>query len=84
MKENYIYMDCSIRMSTNAMSNLMYAIIMTQSEITSTWGCGIYQFSRKQNSYNQVDFRIHLDPNKIEQFQELAGIKLKTPPKMTL
>ena len=52
LKEEYVYKDCKIRMSKNAMSDLLYAIIMTHSEISCTYGIGIYDYSRSQNSYN--------------------------------
>lgn len=83
-KENYIYMDCNIEMSQKAMSNLLYAVIMTHSTISSTFGIGIYEYTRKQNSYNTVNIKVHIHPTKINEFEELSEVKLKSPIKLNI
>lgn len=82
-KEEYIYKDCKIRMSERVMANVMYAVIMTHSNITSTCGIGIYEYNRGQNSYNMVDIRIHIHPEHIPLFENLSGVKLTEPPVFT-
>ena len=83
-KTDYIYMDCSIKMNQKAMANLLYAVIMTRSDIPTTFGVGIYEYTQKQNSYNRVDVKIHIHPTKIDEFEELSGVKLKTPIQLQL
>lgn len=83
-KTDYIYMDCDIKMSQKSMANLLYAVIMTHSDIPTTFGVGIYEYTQKQNSYNRVDVKIHIHPSKIEEFEQLSGIKLKTPIQLQL
>lgn len=78
-KKDYIYMDCSIKMSQKAMANLLYAVIITHSDIPTTYGVGIYEYTRSQNSYNMVDVKIHIHPSKINEFEELSGVKLEKP-----
>ena len=78
-KKDYIYMDCSIKMSQKAMANLLYAVIITQSDIPTSYGVGIYKCTRSQNSYNMVDVKIHIHPSKIDEFEELSGVKLEKP-----
>lgn len=71
-------------MSQKALSTLMYAIIMTKSKVTSTFGIGIYQFNRSQNAYNHVDVMIEIDEQKVIEFEEMTGLDLKEQGKMTL
>lgn len=79
---NFVYRDCKIKMSEKSMSNLLYAVIMTHSKIQDTYGVGIYDYNRKQNTYNTVDIKIHIHPNNIEEFEQLSGFKLKEPIKI--
>lgn len=83
-EEEYIYRDCNIRMSQKAMSNLLYAVIMTRAAIPTTYGIGIYEYRRDQNSYNTVDIKIHIHPTKIDEFEEIAGVKLERPISITV
>jgi hypothetical protein len=78
-KEEYEYMDCSINLSTKKMADVLYAAIMTQSAITNSYGVGIYEYDRSQNSRNGCDLKIHIHPTMIDNFQELSGIKLRQP-----
>lgn len=79
MRENYVYRDCKIRMSQKVMANLLYAAIMTKAGLPTSYGCGIYEYRRDQNSYNCVDIKVHIHPDQISKFEELSGVKLKTP-----
>lgn len=78
-KDEYVYMDCSITLSTKKLSNVLYAAIMTQSAITNSYGVGIYEYDRSQNSYNGCDLKIHIHPTMIDKFEELSHIKLRNP-----
>lgn len=78
-KEEYVYMDCNIRMSTRALADLLYAAIITKSGLPSSFGVGIYGFKRDQNCYNHVDVKVHIHPSKIEEFQFQANTKLYKP-----
>lgn len=83
-KEEFVYMDCSIRMSTRVMADLLYATIMTGAAIPTTWGIGIYDNSRNSNSYNRVDVKIHIHPTMIDKFEHLSDVKLKKPISVTI
>ena len=78
-KTGYVYMDAGIKMSQKAMANLLYAVIMTHASIPTTFGIGIYGYTRSQNSYNLVDIKIHIHPSFIPLFEELSGVKLESP-----
>lgn len=78
-KQEYVYKDCSIKMSQKAMANLLYAVIMTHAAIPTTYGVGIYEYARNQNSYNLASVKIHIHPDEISTFEELSQIKLKNP-----
>lgn len=78
-KDEFVYKDCKVSISDKKMSGLLYAVIMTQSAIANTWGCGIYEYNRKQNSGNMVDVKIHIHPTQIELFETLSGIVLNNP-----
>jgi hypothetical protein len=74
-----VYKDCNIRLSTKAMSDLMYAIIMTHATMVTSYGVGIYSYTRKQNSYNGCDVKILIEEGYIPLFEQLSGVKLKNP-----
>lgn len=78
-KNEYEYKDCSINLSTKKMADVLYAAIMTQSAITNSYGVGIYEYERSQNSYNGCDLKIHIHPSMIDKFEELSHIKLRNP-----
>lgn len=73
------YMDCMVRMSNKSMADFMYAVIMTNSSIVSTFGIGIYRYTRAQNRYNRVQVRVYITPVMIESFESISGIKLSEP-----
>jgi len=78
-KDEFVYKDCKVSISDKKLSGLLYAVIMTQSAITTTWGCGIYEYNRKQNSGNMVDVKIHIHPSQIQLFETLSGVVLNNP-----
>jgi hypothetical protein len=63
-------------MSQRAMADVLYAAIMTDARIISTFTLG-KEYTRKQNAYNNAWFRIHIEDTKIPLFEELSGIELK-------
>lgn len=83
-KEEYIYMDCSIRMSNRAMADLLYAVIMTDSSVVTSYGIGIGDYDRKQNAYNRVDIKIHIHPSLIEEFNNISKTILTKPIRVTI
>lgn len=82
--DGYVYMDCKIRMSTKAMANLMYASIITRSGLPTSYGVGIYDYTRNQNSFNMVDVKVHIHPDNIKLFEEEANVKLVKPLSVTI
>jgi hypothetical protein len=69
-------------MSKQAMSDITYAMIMTQSQLHSSYGIGIYQYTRSQNAYNRIEIIVFIHPDIITQFEEIAKVELKDPPKV--
>ena len=55
---------------------------MTKAKLTSSFGIGIYEYNRKQNSRSSVELMIHIDPKEIKNFEELSGTKLSNPIKI--
>lgn len=78
-QEEYIYMDCKIRMSKKGLSDLLYAAIITKSGLPCFFGVGIYQYSRSQNGFNMVDVKVHIHPDAVQEFENTAGVKLFKP-----
>lgn len=75
--------QCKIRMSKNKMADLLYAVIMCDAKITSTFSLG-KGFSRSQNAYNNADLMIKLDETHIKKFEDMAGIRLELPQKVNI
>lgn len=83
-EEEFVYMDCKIRMSTRAMANLLYASLITRSPLVNSYGVGIYEYERKSNSFNMVDIKVHIHPDNIERFEQEATVKLVKPISITV
>jgi hypothetical protein len=77
-----VYRDMSLRMGKDKMADFTYALLMTGAELTSSWCMG-YDFSRKQNAFNEAAVRIHIREVAIPVFEEITGIKLEVPPKIS-
>lgn len=75
--EEYEYRIAKTKMSKNKLADLMYAAIMTRSGLPNSFGIGIYNLTRSQNTYNLVDVNVHIHPSKIEQFEEISGVSLR-------
>jgi hypothetical protein len=78
-----VYKELSFRMSSKKMADIMYAILMTQAELTSSIHFGA-EYTRKQNAYNEAHLHIHIREIAIPEFEELTGIKLKNPPRVQI
>lgn len=78
-KEEYIYRDCTIRLSNRAMADLLYAAIITRTGLPNSYGVGIYEYDRKQNSYNTAQVKVHIHPSRILEFEGIAGVTLEEP-----
>lgn len=74
-----VYRDLSFRMSNTKMADVMYALLMTQAELTSSIHFG-ESYTRKQNSYNVAHTRIQIREIAIPVFEEITGLKLEIPP----
>jgi len=70
-------------MSKNNLYNLLYTLIMMKGTITSTMTIGCQQYTKRQNAYNSAFFIIGLPEGKKVQFEEMTGLKLTLPPKVT-
>lgn len=60
------------------MANVLYAVIMCQAKIVSTFTLS-KEYSRKQNTRNGAWVKVHLEDRMIPKFEELSGIKLEQP-----
>lgn len=74
-----VFRQFKIGMGKGKMADVLYAVIMCSAKITSTFGIGIYQYSRLQNCYNTVDIMIEIDESKISKFESLASLRLEEP-----
>ena len=78
MEEEMVYRFTKISVSDKKMSNLLYAIFMTNAKLHSYHHLGLEKYTRKQNSGNMVSVVILIDEDKITKFEELAGVTLQT------
>lgn len=83
-ESDFVYMDCHIRMSKEKLSSVLYAMIMCFAKITNSYGVGIYEYSRQQNSFNGVDLKIFIHPDEISNFQRMSGAMLTKPISITI
>lgn len=67
-----------MRISDKNMSKTMYALLMTNAKLKSSFHLGLNQYSRRQNSGNSVDILIEIADDKVTVFERLSGINLKT------
>lgn len=81
---NFVTKQGKSKITVNAMQSLMYAIVMCRVKDFSTYGIGIYDYTRHQNSGNYFDFIMSIDIDMIKEFEELSGVKLNDPLKITL
>jgi hypothetical protein len=81
MRQN-VYKDASFRMSKDRMADVMYAVIMTDARLVSTFTLG-KEYSRKQNTYNNAWIKVHIEDTKIPLFEQLSGIKLEEPERIS-
>ena len=81
---NFVTKQGKSKITVNAMQSLMYAIVMCRVKDFSTHGIGIYDYTRHQNSGNYFDFIMSIDIDMIKEFEELSGVKLNDPLKITL
>jgi len=75
---NLVYRFTKISISDKKMSNLLYAIFMTNSKLHSHQHLGLEKYTRKQNSGHIVNVVIGIKEDKIIEFEELSGVKLIT------
>jgi tRNA A37 threonylcarbamoyladenosine modification protein TsaB len=75
---NLVYRFTKISISDKKMSNLLYAIFMTNSKLHSYQHLDLEKYTRKQNSGHIVNVVICIKEDKIPEFEELSGVKLIT------
>lgn len=83
-QEEYVYMDCKVRMSKKSLSDLLYAAIITKSGLPCFFGVGIYQYTRAQNGFNVVEVKVHIHPDAVQDFENESGVKLFKPVSVTI
>jgi len=76
-KEEYVYRNLHLSMSTKAMADVLYAGIETDAAFTILWNMNRGEYSRKQNSRNGAVIKVFIHPEQIELFEELSNHKLK-------
>ena len=60
------------------LADLMYGLIMTNSQLVGTFHMGLQKYTRRQNAGSTVYIRVDIDERKVEMFEALTGIKLVT------
>lgn len=79
MYENYVTKQGKSKLSNTHMASLMYAIVICKVKLISSYGVGIYNLTKSQNSRHSYEFMISIDKDTISKFEEMTGIKLKDP-----
>lgn len=80
-KEEYVTKIFSINMSTNKMADVLYGYIMCKCRDMRSFGIGIYDYDRSQNSRNNVNFSISIHPDAIDRFKKLSNVDDLQDPK---
>lgn len=83
-EDAYIYKVASMRMSNKKMADVMYAMVITSTKLTSSLGFMVKQYDRKQNAYNNIRLGFQIPRLRYEQFVELSGLTLEEPEQVTL
>jgi len=73
-----IYQFTKLSISDKKLSNFLYAIFMTKAELHSYHHLNLERFNRKQNSGHMVNVIIKISEDKVEEFEQLSGVKLQT------
>lgn len=81
---NFVTKQGKSKITVNAMQLLMYAVVMCRVKDFSTHAVGIYDYTRHQNTGHSFDFIMSIDIDMIKEFEELSGVKLNDPLKITL
>jgi hypothetical protein len=77
-EDGLVYRFTKVSVSDKKMSNMLYAIFITNSKLHSHHHLGLEKYTRKQNSGHLVSVIIEIKEDKITQFEELAGVTLVT------
>ena len=76
--------QCRFKMTKDNMQNIFYAILITRTKLTNSFGIGIYEYSKKINSKHHIEIAIEIDEDKIDEFEGLSGQKLTNPIMITI
>ena len=82
-RSKYVFKRVYLKTSNPKMAELMYAIVMTQSLITSVLNMGITQYTRKQNSYNGCYLMLKIPECNLDMFAKISGIILMEPERVS-
>ena len=74
---NRVYKFLRFTVSDKQLSNIMYAILATNSRLTSSIS-DLGKYDRKQVRGFNVEIVILIEPEKVSQFEQITGIELKS------
>lgn len=80
MTGDYINKQGTSKLSDKNLSSLMYALVICKAKLLGSFGVGIYDLSRQENSRHSYDFIISINKDKITKFEDITGIVLKDLP----
>lgn len=67
-----------LTISDKNMSKVMYALLKTRTKLINSYSPSIAQYTRKQSGGFYVQICVEVEENKVEQFEEIAEVKLQT------
>jgi len=73
-----MYRFFKLPISNKRMSDVMYALLITNSKMVNSYSSSINKYTRKQSAGFLVGVVIEIDELKIKLFEELTDIKLMT------
>jgi hypothetical protein len=74
-----VFRQFKTTMGKAKLADILYAVIMCRARISSTFGVGIYKYTRIQNCFNSVDIMIEIEESEVDKFASLANVFLSVP-----
>lgn len=78
MSKDYFYGYAKVSITENQMSKVMYALLITNSNLVNSHHLGLEKYTRGQNSGAKVDCVFEIEKSKQGTFERLSGLILKT------
>lgn len=78
------FWDCDCNMSKPALYKFTYSLIAVGGHFTCSMAMGLKGYTPEQNARNTVFFRIWLPKGKEAEFTALSGMKVQTPPRISV